>query len=303
MPVPRCIIILSEKSSGSSALQRLLVDHCGAKCVTRTRHFENETLYWVKAAAVLDRPQTPMVNSEVPFLPERARADLRTLLGENVPDFDLPRDDEKMIFEGWRALCAAFSPVFIEKSPHHICQYEALSLLETEIIEGHGIEYRVVGLIRNPMDVIYSQFLRWGSSPWRLEKQWLQAYRNLQGLKQKLGDRMTIVRYEDLADSDSAASDVVSFCAPCIPTSAPVEPFHQRSVRKWDRDGWYGYRLTEETRSVAKEYGYAIGDLENTGFPLWQIALEGRRARHRLRHIVRRGVYGTRRRIKGYVHS
>ena len=99
------IIILSEKSSGSSACQDLLSEFADIRHVSRTRHFENETLYWTKAASILGRRQRKMVDSEVPIPPERARSDLIELLRDNLDDYQPPDSDEKLIMDGWRRLC------------------------------------------------------------------------------------------------------------------------------------------------------------------------------------------------------
>ncbi len=68
----QCIIILSIKSSGSSACQNLLSKFSQVSYVPKTRHFENETLYWTKAASVLGLPQVDMIDSEVPISKEKA---------------------------------------------------------------------------------------------------------------------------------------------------------------------------------------------------------------------------------------
>ena len=50
------IIILSTKSSGSTALQNYFKLNFGFNTVKYTRHQEEETLYWAKVASVLDLP-------------------------------------------------------------------------------------------------------------------------------------------------------------------------------------------------------------------------------------------------------
>jgi hypothetical protein len=122
MPPDKCIIILSERSSGSSALQNYLVKFAGARHAVTRRHFESETLYWTKAASVLGLPQIKMADSRVPFGAKEARHDLLVLLGENVPDFQAPADDFEWIMQGWRQLCWRYAPLFVEKSPHHLCE-------------------------------------------------------------------------------------------------------------------------------------------------------------------------------------
>ena len=71
--VKKCIIILSTKSSGSSVLLRLLTQDGYGQHISKTRHGENETLYWVKAAAILGLPQVNMHDSEIPIRSSRAK--------------------------------------------------------------------------------------------------------------------------------------------------------------------------------------------------------------------------------------
>src|SRR5262245_11548349 len=115
----RCIVILSTKSAGSSAVQTLLCQFGGARHVQHTRHGEQETLYWTKAASVLGLPQVKLPDSEVPIPRRRAERELRAFLAQNAPGFSIPADPESMIFHGWHELCLRHAPVFVEKSPHH----------------------------------------------------------------------------------------------------------------------------------------------------------------------------------------
>jgi len=81
----QCVFILSTKSSGSSIVQRRLVESGAAKVVPYTRHSENETLFWTKAGSVLDLKQQKMPNSEVPISKAVALKDLRLFMVQNVP--------------------------------------------------------------------------------------------------------------------------------------------------------------------------------------------------------------------------
>jgi hypothetical protein len=113
----RCIVILSDKSSGSSALQEYLVRFAGGRHVEKTRHNEHETLYWTKAASLLGLPQEKMLDSEVPIAPERARADLEALLRDNLSELPAAADPRELAFQGWRSLCARFAPVTCRSFP------------------------------------------------------------------------------------------------------------------------------------------------------------------------------------------
>ena len=198
----RCLIILSEKSSGSSALLNRLLRLPQVQGIAWTQHFEGESLYWTKAASILDRPQVKLHRSEVPIPRERARRELIDFLGRNLGGYAPPASDQELVFEGWRALCRRFGPVFCEKSPHHLVQRSALELILECQQRQPDIEFLLIGLVRNPMDTIYSQFIRWGARPERLQHQWQLAYENLLALKERCGEHLIVLRYEDIVASE-----------------------------------------------------------------------------------------------------
>ncbi|MEE8585299.1 MAG: hypothetical protein V3T83_10655, partial [Acidobacteriota bacterium] len=169
----RSILILSDKSSGSSALQQHLLSLPGVHCVERTRHYERETLYWVKAASLLNLPQVNMMASEVPIAPRKARKDLTRLLQQNIAGYQPPSDDRKLVMQGWRSLSQRFSPIFLEKSPHHLHQWSALQLISQCMKRYPEISFLVIGLVRNPMDTLYSMWSRWRLSPEERQHEWL----------------------------------------------------------------------------------------------------------------------------------
>ncbi|MEZ4673805.1 MAG: sulfotransferase [Caldilineaceae bacterium] len=272
MPNEKTIIILSEKSSGSSACQNLLAKSANIRHVSTTRHFENETLYWVKAASLLGRPQLKMVDSEVPIVRKQARADLIALLRDNVdPNYEPPMNDETLVMEGWRLLCKHYSPIFLEKSPHHLCQWSALELITEHIRTIKDVDFILIGLIRNPMDTIYSQYQRWKSLPAEVEKQWLIAYQNLLKLKSILGDQLVMVRYEDMISSPQTLEPVFAFCD-VIPSAAGGGYFHQQSLQKWRNDRLFGFTLSDEAVALAAQYGYQRSELANETHVLWPVA-------------------------------
>jgi len=262
-------------------VQRLLAQAADLKCVEKTRHFQNESLYWTKAASVLNLPQIDMLDSEVPIAPAAAREDLLTLLRENVPGYKLVGDDKTLIFEGWRQLCQQYQPIFLEKSPHHLLQSSALSLIVEcmDALAGQ-VDFLLIGLVRNPMDVLYSAFRRWKTPPEKLQYEWLTAYENLRELAVVLGDRnpnspfthsptghLVTIRYEDLAGSLKPLEPVFDFCE--TPPSPDAKSLNRNSLLKWQQDSLYGFTLAPEVMDLAKAYGYRAPELTNSATPLW----------------------------------
>lgn len=281
----KSILILSNKSSGSSAVQRLLSQAADLKCIEKTRHFQNESLYWTKAASALGLPQVNMLDSEVPIPPAQAKTDLIALLRDNVSNCQLPVPSQPLeptfIFEGWRRLCEQYQPIFLEKSPHHLLQSSALSLIVScmEQLEGQ-VEFLLIGLVRNPMDVLYSAFRRWGTPPEKLQYEWLTAYENLRDLAMTVGDRnptspfnpnpngrLVTIRYEDLANSLSPLAPVFDFCK--TGPSVTAQPLNRHSLLKWQQDSFFGFTLAPEVIDLAQAYGYHTTELFNTPSPLW----------------------------------
>ena len=276
----KSILLLSNKSSGSSAVQRLLAQAADLKYVEKTRHFENESLYWTKAASVLDLPQQDMLDSEVPIPPARARQDLIDLLRDNVPGYQPPTGDRDLIFEGWRQLSERYAPIFLEKSPHHLLQWSALSLIgeAMERLEGR-VDFLLVGLVRNPLDTLYSAFRRWQTPPEKLQYEWLKAYTNLRQLEKQLGDRLVTVRYEDLTVSLAPLARVFDFCE-----TAPdphTAPLNRRSLLKWQQDPLFGFVLAPEVRRLAQSYGYTEAELTNHPSQIWPLYRDVSRSLYR----------------------
>jgi hypothetical protein len=269
--MPKSLIILSNKSSGSSACQSLLAKCADIKHVNKTRHFENETLYWTKAASILRKQQLNMLDSEVPIAPSRAKRDLIMLLRENLETYTPPEDDKTLIFDGWRKLCHQYSPIFIEKSPHHLYQWSALELI-CQCIENlsNEIDFLVIGLVRNPMDTLYSAFRRWKTSPEKLQYEWLTAYTNLLKLSTILKDKLIIIRYEDMVISTACLKPILEFCDVDI-GKIPSTYLHPNAVSKWKQDRKFGFCPADEVIDLAKQYGYSQEEVSHEGYSLWPI--------------------------------
>lgn len=286
----KCVLILSEKSSGSSILQTLLTQLEGVHHVSHSPHHEYETLFWTKAASILCKPQIRMVDSVVPLSPDIARRDLVALLTSNLKEFAQPPDDRALIFRGWELLCHEFAPVFLEKSPHHLCQWSALELIIESTDLFPDIDVLLVGLIRNPMDTIYSQYRRWKSRPEQVERQWLTAYHNLLRLEEIVRDKLVIIRYEDLIDSTKCLHGILEFCNA---TEYQLRTnLHKKSLQVWRADYSFLFELSSETIKLAQQYGYRNSELVNTDrkFPriVWPAIREFGRAKYKLTRSLKK---------------
>lgn len=264
----RCILILSSKSSGSSALQRLLAQFPQVHSVGKTRHKENESLYWVKAASILEMPQEDLSDSEVPIPKEIARKDLVTLIRENADhEYQPPSDPKTLVYEGWHKLCDAYQPVFLEKSPHHLHQWSAIELILECMQRQSDTDFLVVGLVRNPMDCLYSMWKRWQGDPNRGQQEWYTAYKNLQRLQQKIPDKLVLLRYEDVVNDNRILEPVYRFIQVSIPKNNGN--FHRKSLAKWKSDKFFGFKLRPEVMELAQEFGYTREELVGATSGIW----------------------------------
>lgn len=244
-------MVVSTKSAGSTALQSLLVN-AGGRTVDWTPHQENETLFWVKAASILGRPQVNMADSVVPYAPDAAERELRIFLERNVPALRQPRDPEQLVREGWRALISEFGPIFVEKSPHHLHQWSALKLAMEVCSSMSDVDLRIVGLVRNPMDTLYSMWQRWGYRPSIHQFEWLLAYENLVRLQDVAPRQTHIVTYEELVSDPHAVESIGSF------VGLRLDPASLRSssVDAWRNDRRWGHELAPAVQKLASAFGY-----------------------------------------------
>jgi hypothetical protein len=278
----KCIVILSTKSTGSSALQEFFCQFGGAKHVRHTRHAEHETLFWTKAASVLRLPQVKLPDSEVPIARKRAAQELHDFLSANTDSFAPPTAAYDLIFSGWHELCRTYSPVFIEKSPHHLHQRACLDLILMAAEKLPDVDFRFVGLVRNPMDVLYSAWTRWSTTPESFQHHWKVAHDNLLNFREGAGERLTIVRYEDLIEKPGTASTLLSTVGlECLSAGAD-RFFHGASRSKWKLDESFGFCLHPAVARTAFRLGYSDADVANVGDRTWPLTRTFKRAKNRL---------------------
>lgn len=270
----KCIMILSDKSSGSSILQNELLKNSNINIINYTRHFEHETLFWNKAVAVLGLPQEIIKYSELPMSQEFAEADLHAFLRNNIPGFSYTKFDKELIFGAWKQLCLRYGPVFLEKSPHHLHSMEALKLIY-EMMKRAEIEFYFIGLIRNPMDALYSSWQRWSADPEKNQYEWYRAYSNLMRFKDMVPDRIIIVKYEELISDRKTILRICDFLGIDGKSSGIGTNFHTKSIQRWRKDKFFPFEISEKTKSIGRTFGYDDYEMSNTNaFPsLWSICM------------------------------
>lgn len=263
----KVVILLSDKRSGSTMFQQELCRHPDIQTVPYSPHTYEETHWWLMAAVLLDRPGRLFAEGrryEGYGSRANARAYMVDLLSECVPDFDPPRDNRSLVFDGWEALCQAFAkPVFFEKSPQFLAHWAALSLL-LEWIERTKLDVKVVTMVRNPHGAMYSAAKLFGTEPAERQFGWLETCVNLLAIEQMLprGSHMRL-RYEDLTErADGAFKDVCDFVG-VAHDPAVGKGVRAGSVEKWRGDPGYGLALDPSVRQIAMRLGYSDTELDN----------------------------------------
>jgi len=258
---PVCVFILSEKSSGSSFLWRVIKDTFSIPKYPSTSHFENETLFWTKAASVLSLPQVDMEKSEIPYTKARAEKEIVTFLNKNLQNGFNDILDKKTIFESWKSLVIEYGPVFIEKSPHHLLQNSVIDLILEFKKEYEGIiDVKIIGLIRNPVHTIGSEIRRWGMDKDKAETQWVDTYNNLLRLTENLdGKELFVIRFEDFKNNPSEIrKEIVIFIDENFnSTSMQIENTRKTKSEK----NQFAFNLQNETIKLGHKFGYTDNEL------------------------------------------
>ncbi len=284
-------LILSDKSSGSSVLQRELAKHSDINLMSRPPHQEGETLYWSKAAAVLGLPQPAMMDSTVlPMKRAAAQQAVQELVRDNLSQPDDYPTDKSGLFATWRDLTSQYGPVFLEKSPHHLHNRAVLELLLEAQRDLTEISFRYIGLVRNPVDTLYSMWKRWKTVPEAREGEWCRTYGNLLWLKEVAPQSTHIVRYEDLVSDPDAIRRLCDFVGVSW-QQGMGDALHRSSLQAWRSDASFGYTPGDQVRAIAAAFNYEEADLETSKSWAWP-------ARREVGHRVRRARLwvGSRRR-------
>lgn len=261
-------------------MQRELARSLSARLVARTPHAENETLFWTKAASILGMPQEKMPNSQVPLPRWRAQRMLRRLLRENLSGFSGPLRSQEDIFAAWTALVRSGDGMFVEKSPHHLYQPSALALMRRYADVAKEVDVRFIGLVRNPIDTLYSSWRRFGVLPEVEEAHWIRAYSLLRLFHAERPDLVTVVRYEDLVAGKVELASLMGLPAKAAGTEG--QGFHARSIQKWRADPSFGYRPSDRLIELAGGYGYAREEVENPNAFDWRVRAASRATLWRL---------------------
>lgn len=261
------VILLSDKRSGSTMFERELCKHPDISHIDYCPHSYNETHHWLKAAVVMGLPASMFSGGRV-FRGYGSKKNACTYLIDgikgNVPAFVEPEDVKKLVFEGWEAMCHQFAkPVFFEKSPQHLAHWGALSLM-LEWAEKTECDVKFVGLVRNPLGVMYSAQQLFGTDPEKRQYGWAAIQRNLLAFKQLIDpNQYHQLRYENLINDPVGEFGKVFDFIGVERDEAVGAEVHAKSLDKAKDDPNFGLQLDESVKQMARRLGYSDEDIKN----------------------------------------
>jgi hypothetical protein len=248
-------------------LEKELANHKDIQHVTITPHRYNETHYWVNAACMNESRNIFLTDEARPSTygsPDEARKLLIDLVQRNAPNAVLPADDQDIINMGWETICREFArPVFIEKTPHHAHYWTALNLLLDWMVVTQ-FEVRIIGLIRNPMEVMYSALKLFHTDPNHRQFAWLRANKNILRFKQKIRpEQFRMVCYENLVENPRVELGKLCHFIGVEYDGSMGSSVHSSSIGKWALDPTFVFQLDGSVSSFAREVGYSDDQITN----------------------------------------
>jgi hypothetical protein len=262
------VILLSDKRSGSTMFQDALCTHPKVQTVEYSPHTYLETHHWLKAAVLLSvHPSLFSSGKTYKNYGSRknARIYLESELKGNLLDYEIPKDDKQLVFEGWEALCDQFAkPIFFEKSPQHLAHWAALSLLFEWVQQTKKYKVKIIGLVRNPMAVQYSAFKLFRTLPNKRQYDWLHIHKNLLAFKSLLREeQFQLIRYEDIVDdTETTLKSICDFIGIKYDSSMALK-IHGNSKTKWNNDPYFTLNLDSAVTQMAHRFGYIANVLDN----------------------------------------
>jgi len=247
--------------------QKELCKHSDISHVTYSPHTYFETHHWLKAACMLDvskqefyghRPHQGYGSKMA------ARQYMVDCIRGNVPGFHVPNNDPDLVFLGWEALCERFAnPVFFEKTPHYIGHWACLNLI-LRWMEITKYQVKIIGLVRNPMSVLYSAYNLFHTYPEGRQFAWANTSRNLITFKELIKpEQFHLIRYEDLIEQPRQTFQAVCTFLGLEHDDGMGAEVHNRSANKWRKDPAFGFQLHESVARLAKHFGYSKEELSN----------------------------------------
>jgi hypothetical protein len=261
---PTVLVLLSDKRSGSTFFQRELLKHPEIQTVKYSSHRYLETHHWLKGAMILS-PENASSNLYKGYGSEsNALALLIDTVKLNVINWEIPENKSDLVFGGWEALCKEFAnPVFFEKSPQLLASTAALDLFKSWI-NTTEFDVKIIGLVRNPMSVLYSAQELFHTPPEKRQYGWMEIHKNLIEFSRDLSEhQFLLLKYEEMVVNTHDCFKTVCKFIGLEYDSQMGNEASRESLNLWKNDADFHFNLSNEVLEMAQQFGYTPNELEN----------------------------------------
>ena len=105
--------------------------------------------------------------------------------------------------------------------------------------------------------------------PEKRQYEWVRAYKNLVQFKDLVGDKLHIIKYEDLVTKHNTIIQICRFIGiDCI--NGIGSTLHNKSLFKWRKDKIFGFQLDKRVAAFATQF-YKLDEMQNKKSKLWVV--------------------------------
>jgi|TARA_B100001093_G_scaffold500665_1_gene551423 hypothetical protein len=252
------IILLSAKRTGSTAVMKIFQKHNKVKLMHIDQKISNwESNFWLLALDAINGKKDSFevrLKNAAPFIKLQEKY------------------DKKKIFEIYNEINNFFGPITFDKSPQYLGNINCLKLIQ----EYNSVHNNIVflGLIRNPLDSIVSQYQLWreykeNDSLQEREKRWLKKYNHLAEIKKEIKN-LKIIRYEDLVKNPKkVTTEIFNYCDIEYDENC-INHLKEKSIGRYQTfaliDENMKWKWSEEFNEHLIEYNYHPENLKKISF-------------------------------------
>lgn len=250
----KTIVMLSAKRCGSTAVFRMFQKHPDVNVCHVNQDIDNwEPNFWNLAAKGIEGNKDEFIKR----------------FSDSHPFLDIPEIfTEESVFEMWDQILDRLGPIIFDKTPNYLGDEKAIDLLYK--YKERGNDVRIFAVIRDPRDVITSQYELWNNvvnddSPKKREDNWLKKYGHLERLRSQ-SKTIPLFKYEHFASTPVCyAAMMFYFCGleDCPQSYSHIKPTSVNrykasispAIRKW--------KMSSAFKEHLEKYGY---NFDSKGF-------------------------------------